>query len=249
MNLFRKITILQLFLTIAGLSVSFCDDFPQKKYREFHAQFSYRDGKIINSTTKLLPEDENDLSVLENIEQQQRATGGQDFRKVIDILKRTDSSAVVEKALIALCRFRDLPRETVFELHSLANCENWNIKSPLAYTLGWFGHVESLPILFKLAGDENEIVSGSAITMLRYFGIEAMAAFPFIRKRGPIGYDSLFLAKALRHICFLVFVPAGIQMLPSYKRVRVPSNFFPGATGNFEGYLEHRKIEELIFPK
>lgn len=225
-----------------------CDEVRGKKYREFVSRLEFEAGKLIDKSTKLFPEDVFFLNKLEKIDQSQRSKGDQDVTTVLEVIKISTSIRVIEKALSIFYYFKGVPLEVIRELHYLAYCDDENIKCALSSTLGWFRQPESIPALIHLVCDNNLRVSFQAMRMLRYFGIGALAAFPYIKPYEFLGYDELFLAKVLRHIFFLVFVPAGQQILPSATRVRQRRDGpFPRSVDS--DYITLPSLEELVFPQ
>lgn len=236
------------FSIFGGITYSFAEDaYPAKKFREFEIVHFIYNGKAIDESTKLQPKDEALLSEIRNIGWMQRNTGGQSFERTLQILKETDLSLVAEKALIYLVYFRGLTWANIRELHFLAYCDSVSVKTRLPRTLAWFRLPESIHTILVLICDPKDEVSQCATRMLCYFGIEALTALPFIRPNKIVGFDALFLAKTLRHICFLVFTAAGQGVLPSNKSARVLPGYYLDAFKGGVIYLQN--IEDLVFSR
>lgn len=219
------IAVVQFQILFVGINLCFCKEIERKTYRKAQVQEESQSSSpplFAEIKTVLSPTDKLFLAELDRIEQTQREKGNQSFARVVAILKETDSNLVAQNALICLRCFYQVPLEILRELYPLAFCDDRDIKAILAHTLTWFGYSDSLATLFILASDADPFVVTSATTMLCHFGIEGITALPFIKKNtDSFDYNPLFLAKVIRHISFQVFLGAGIQFLPSAKRVRV----------------------------
>lgn len=219
-------------------------ELPKKKFREYIVFHEVSNGVVIDKSTKLLPEDEIFIRVLKKIAQNIHEQERESFKLVLDIIQKTDSSLVVQKAISTLFCFRGIPLDGVKKLHSLAYCDDAGIKSRLPYLFAWFGYKESVFPLIILAGDSDMRVREGAFLSLCYFGVEALAVVPHLEKLNPVGFNQFFFAKLIRHVCYLVFVAGGQQILPMASVVGDP-------TGNYSNDFRIKlpTLENLIWGK
>ncbi|MFZ2958815.1 MAG: HEAT repeat domain-containing protein [Candidatus Ozemobacteraceae bacterium] len=198
------------------------EELHRKSYREFVVIHDYDNrGHLVAKGTRLLPKDDELLARLKRINKIQCTFGEQNVSEVMNIIRETDLSLVVHRALILLPRFPDVHFDTISELHTLAYSNSPEIKAALPFVLAWFRYPESITTLIILANDQDRLVSCNARMALNYFGVEVLSALPFINMKYD-RFDRFFLAKVIQHIHFLVFVAAGQQILFPAKYIFNP---------------------------
>ena len=104
------------------------------------------------------------------------------FSQIRECLLNTDSSVVILQAIQAIACIPSAPRSLVYEVSQLSSCDDVQIRLAVIRLLGWFAFSETFPAIFRLVSDNNLLVAQMAHSTLPRFGIESLAALPFIPK-------------------------------------------------------------------
>lgn len=218
-----------------------------KEFRDYRIFHDFRDGRLVDLSTRPTQEDEQLAAIARRIGREQRVFGNQPYDGLLNLLRETDSSLVAEEVMINLVFFKDFPKKEVLNLHSLAFCNSKIVKKRLAYTLAWFWYPENILPFLSLLSESDEEISRVAVSCLCYSGIESLAALPFIQARLKVGFDFLFMAKTIRQICHLALLGSGQPFLPRSDTARVPSKVYLDAIHG--GVVHLKRLDDLVIPR